>query len=70
MQSTASIIEDARQPPYLCPVDLVKVLTATGSTESDRDKAILEYCKRHKDVHLFAAYAAWTRRKVELGHHL
>jgi len=24
MQGSASIIEDARQPPYLCPVDLVK----------------------------------------------
>ncbi|KAG6995714.1 hypothetical protein G7Y79_00042g078190 [Physcia stellaris] len=30
MQSTASLAEDARQPPYLCPVDLAKLLRATG----------------------------------------
>ncbi|APA08035.1 hypothetical protein sscle_03g028050 [Sclerotinia sclerotiorum 1980 UF-70] len=30
MQGSGSIIEDARQPPYLCPVDLKKVVTATG----------------------------------------
>jgi archaemetzincin len=28
MHSTASIAEDARQPPYLCPIDLAKVLRA------------------------------------------
>lgn len=70
MQSTASIIEDARQPLYLCPVDLAKVLSATGSKEADRDNAILEYCDRHKDIHLFAAYAAWTRKKLKLGHQI
>jgi len=70
MQGTASIIEDARQPPYLCPVDLAKVLSATGSEEADRDNAILQYCDRHIHVHFFAAYAAWTRKKIELRHQL
>ncbi|KAH6724340.1 hypothetical protein BKA61DRAFT_535865 [Leptodontidium sp. MPI-SDFR-AT-0119] len=30
MQGSASLAEDARQPPYLCPVDEAKVLRATG----------------------------------------
>jgi archaemetzincin len=30
MQGSASLREDVRQPPYLCPVDLAKVLEATG----------------------------------------
>lgn len=65
MQGTASIIEDARQPPYLCPIDLVKVLTATEVEEADRDKAILGFCDRYKETHLFASYAAWIRSKNE-----
>ncbi|KAG5644538.1 hypothetical protein DXG03_008192 [Asterophora parasitica] len=28
MQGSASLVEDARQPPYLCPVDLAKLLYA------------------------------------------
>ncbi|KAG4439176.1 hypothetical protein IFR05_005329 [Cadophora sp. M221] len=31
MQGSASLAEDARQPPYLCPVDEAKVLRATGN---------------------------------------
>ena len=30
MQGTAGLGEDSRQPPYLCPVDLAKLLRATG----------------------------------------
>jgi archaemetzincin len=59
MQGTASIAEDARQPPYLCPVDLAKVLRATGVTEFDRHRALLKFCKKHSDVQLFAAFEAW-----------
>lgn len=57
MQSTASIVEDARQPPYLCPVDLAKVLTATGADVVERYASLLAFCNGHKGVHLFAAYA-------------
>lgn len=32
MQGSASLREDVRQPPYLCPVDLAKVLEATTTT--------------------------------------
>ncbi|KAJ5161218.1 Peptidase M54 archaemetzincin [Penicillium capsulatum] len=46
MQGTASICEDARQPPYLCPVDLAKVLCATSATESERYHALLSFCER------------------------
>ena len=33
MQSSASLAEDARQPPYLCPVDLRKLASAVGEAE-------------------------------------
>ncbi|KAL9098292.1 MAG: hypothetical protein Q9163_006025 [Psora crenata] len=34
MQGTASMAEDGRQPPYLCPVDLAKIRRAIGGKES------------------------------------
>jgi archaemetzincin len=65
MQGNASIIEDARQPPYLCPVDLAKVLRATDSGMVERYQALLTFCNRHKYLHLFAAYGAWIRERLE-----
>ncbi len=65
MQGTASIIEDSRQPPYLCPVDLVKVLKATGADIMERYQALLAFCAKHEDVHLLAAYGAWIKARVE-----
>jgi len=65
MQATASVVEDARQPPYLCPVDLAKVLKATGSDVSQRYQAIVSFCGKYKDAHLFAAYAAWIKGRLE-----
>ncbi|KZV81721.1 hypothetical protein EXIGLDRAFT_628056 [Exidia glandulosa HHB12029] len=62
MQGTASIREDARQPPYLCPVDLAKVLRATGQTDGGRARteALLEFCRsQQQGSSLFAAFAAW-----------
>ncbi|PPQ72358.1 hypothetical protein CVT26_007316 [Gymnopilus dilepis] len=59
MQSTASLAEDARQPPYLCPVDLAKMLHATGSTAEARYRTLLAFCNRHLDVQMFAAFAGW-----------
>ncbi|KAJ5335206.1 Peptidase M54 archaemetzincin [Penicillium brevicompactum] len=66
MQGSASICEDARQPPYLCPVDLVKVLSATGSSASDRYEALLTFCERPGNVgtHFFAPFSAWIRSRV------
>ncbi|CAG8976082.1 hypothetical protein HYALB_00002360 [Hymenoscyphus albidus] len=65
MQGTASIIEDSRQPPYLCPVDLEKVVRTTGADVLERYEAILAFCGRFEEVHLFAAYASWIREKIE-----
>jgi archaemetzincin len=61
MQGSASLAEDARQPPYLCPVDLAKVLYATGTTAAERNRALVEYCNRagNRGSQLFAALAAW-----------
>ncbi|KDR81884.1 hypothetical protein GALMADRAFT_240156 [Galerina marginata CBS 339.88] len=61
MQGSSSLAEDARQPPYLCPVDLAKVLQATSTTAEARYRALLAFCDQHTDVHLFAAFAAWIR---------
>ncbi|KAL2221492.1 hypothetical protein M432DRAFT_648981 [Thermoascus aurantiacus ATCC 26904] len=62
MQGSASLAEDAHQPPYLCPVDLAKVLHAVGAGTSDgtgtggrgdgggaagqRYRALLAFCER------------------------
>ncbi|KAE8378633.1 hypothetical protein BDV26DRAFT_186542 [Aspergillus bertholletiae] len=63
MQGSASLAEDARQPPYLCPVDLTKVLCATGATAAERDRALVEYCNRagNRGSQLFEAFAAWCQ---------
>lgn len=65
MQGTASIIEDARQPPYLCPIDLTKVLNSTGTDEKERYQKLLEYCEKHDGAHLFAAFGAWIRGRLD-----
>ncbi|KAF2430256.1 hypothetical protein EJ08DRAFT_589402 [Tothia fuscella] len=59
MQSTASLAEDARQPPYLCPVDLAKMLGATGTGEKERHERLLKYCRGKSEVQFFVAFAAW-----------
>lgn len=57
MQGTTSLAEDMRQPPYLCPVDLGKVITATSTgaqsverTEAERIRerygAMIRVCQR------------------------
>lgn len=65
MMGSGSIIEDARQPPYLCPVDSAKLLKATGANAKKRFEATLEFCDDHEDIHLFAAYGAWVRTRLE-----
>lgn len=65
MQGSASLCEDARQPPYLCPVDLAKMLIATGADAKERYRALLLFCDRRKDVHLFAAFGAWIRGRLQ-----
>ncbi|KAF7365080.1 hypothetical protein MVEN_00379200 [Mycena venus] len=64
MQGTASLAEDARQPPFLCPVDLAKMLHASGADRDERYRAILDFCSKHPHCHLFAAFAAWIRAQL------
>ncbi|KAI9655888.1 MAG: hypothetical protein M1831_004733 [Alyxoria varia] len=61
MQGTGSLAEDYRQPPYLCPVDLEKVLIATGADPIKRRDALSTYlhAQRRQEIHMFAAFAAW-----------
>jgi archaemetzincin len=61
MQGSASLSEDTRQPPYLCPVDCAKLVHATGSTARERYLALLEYCNKatNRGTHSFTAFAAW-----------
>jgi archaemetzincin len=68
MQGSASLAEDTRQPPYLCPVDLAKVLAATGASVVERDKALLEFCEREewRDEPGVKAFAAWLRASLGL----
>jgi len=64
MQGTASIIEDARQPPYLCPIDLAKVLCATGADVKERYRALLQFCERKSEGQVFKAYGAWIKARL------
>ena len=65
MQGTAGLSEDVRQPPYLCPVDLAKVLQASSGDPEQRYAALLSFSERHKHNQMFAAFAAWLRARVE-----
>ena len=68
MQGTASLTEDVRQPPYLCPVDLAKLLRATGANEKERYEAILGFCDGWQETPMFAALKAWIGHRIgELG---
>lgn len=66
MQGTASIREDARQPPFLCPVDLAKLKHATGATAVQRYEALLDFCDKpeYKDCLFFAPFAGWIREML------
>lgn len=67
MQATASLAEDVRQPPYLCPVDLAKLLRATEADERERYEALLRFCGPHEDggAGWFKALEAWTLGRLE-----
>lgn len=70
MQATASLAEDVRQPPYLCPVDLAKMLRATGADVRERYEALLAFSGRneHGGAGWFKAFEAWTTVRLgELG---
>ena len=64
MQGTASLAEDVRQPPYLCPVDLARLLRATGADEKERYEAILGFCEEWQGTPMFAALGSWIRHAI------
>ncbi|KAI9809563.1 MAG: hypothetical protein M1827_006798 [Pycnora praestabilis] len=63
MQGSASLAEDDRQPPYLCPVDEAKLLRALGGEgmREKREKALLQVCERWSVVGMFVGLEAWIR---------
>ncbi len=65
MQGTASMAEDVRQPPYLCPVELAKIQRAIGLTDKDvmeRYKALQNFCSRSGSG--FAGFGCWIRERI------
>ena len=77
MQSTASVTEDVRQPPYLCPVCLAKLSNAlcwsvgTGTTIElqkayikERYEVLSKYCEKWAHVGMFAGWEAWVDERV------
>lgn len=65
MQGTAGLSEDARQPPYLCPVDMAKVLGATGADEATWVKSMSKFCERFSDDRMFLALFAWLDGRLQ-----
>lgn len=65
MQGSSCLPEDARQPPYLCLVDLAKVLRATGVSARQRYEQLLSFCRHHSDVPMFAAFGEWIRGRLQ-----
>jgi archaemetzincin len=68
MQGTASVIEDVRQPPYICPVDLAKLQNATGAGEVKRYRALYEVCSKFRlpstDL-FFGPFAVWLKYRLD-----
>ncbi|KAK3714813.1 hypothetical protein LTR37_007548 [Vermiconidia calcicola] len=64
MQGTARMEEDVRQPPYLCPIDLSKMLRATGTDRDERYRALLEFSRKWEEDRMFAAFGAWIEARL------
>ena len=77
MQATNGMVEDVRQPPYLCPVCLAKLTHAVvgefhgkrgmdGRDEYVRDRyAMLErVCEKWHGVGMFVGFGAWLRGRI------
>lgn len=65
MQGTAGLTEDACQPPYLCPVDLAKVLMATGTNEATWARSMLRFCERFSNDRMLVALSAWLKGRLQ-----
>ncbi|THX77329.1 hypothetical protein D6D04_06386 [Aureobasidium pullulans] len=70
MQGSATMAEDLRQPPYLCPIDDAKLNTliatrgnaSVGST-ANREQALLAFTKQYQQGSGFAAFRAWLEAR-------
>ncbi|KAK2848494.1 hypothetical protein FQN49_005668 [Arthroderma sp. PD_2] len=64
MQGTASMLEDERQPLYLCPVDLRKILYVTGKDILEYYETLLKFCTKHPKAQIFASYGEWINGRI------
>lgn len=61
MQGSASLAEDARQPPYLCPVCEEKVLLATGADGRERLRRLEDVSRQWG----WGALGGWVKGRLE-----
>lgn len=66
MQGSADLCEDQRQPGYLCPIDLGKVLLAIGGKERQWLEGMSKFCadRRWEQVVYFKALGAWCDARL------
>ncbi|KAF7191805.1 Archaemetzincin-2 [Pseudocercospora fuligena] len=69
MQGTAGLEEDSRQPPYLCPVDLKKVLHAVGARNGGRERCeeLRKFCEvwgEKEGGGMWRAWGKWLEGRV------
>ncbi|KAL8856388.1 MAG: hypothetical protein Q9178_006958 [Gyalolechia marmorata] len=62
MQGSASLAEDIRQPPYLCPVCEEKVLLATGADKQGRMRRLVDVAGKWG----WGGLEGWCRRILEV----
>ena len=71
MQGTASLAEDRRQPPYLCPIDLAKLRQAMNEDvsdiewEEDRYRALQGFCEGQQGQ-AWAAFQEWLQARLDM----
>lgn len=53
-----------RQSPYLCPVDLMKVIHGAKTKAEQHYLALHSFCDQHVMVHLFSTLQAWIRARM------
>lgn len=67
MQGSSSVTEDNRQPPYLSPIDLAKILYNTQTTGEEHHHALLRFCSRFDDqagALFWKPFSPWIRHKL------
>ncbi|KAL2128319.1 hypothetical protein VTI74DRAFT_9360 [Chaetomium olivicolor] len=78
MQGTAGIVEDVRQPPYICLVCEAKLGIAIRDLkleekenfrevewQIERYGALAKFCKQWETVPMFAGYRRWLEKRIE-----